>query len=177
MICPPNSIQTYTGIWFTPLDPKVQDIDIRDIAHALSNMCRYAGHVRKFLSVAEHCVYASYLVDPEDALEALLHDGTEAYLVDVPRPVKYMLPEYILYENALQRAMDQRFSLKPHTKQLKYVDTQLLVTESAQLFYTGIVVEDIPPLANFKIECWNPGYAEAMFLNRFYELAGAANVL
>src|SRR5215213_11515028 len=108
---PEGAIQTFTGKFVTPLDPKIDQIDIIDIAHALSNMCRYAGHVRKFYSVAEHSILASYYVFEDEALEALLHDATEAYLVDVPKPYKHMLPDYCKYEDRLHGVISLKFQL------------------------------------------------------------------
>lgn len=81
-------IQTYMGRRFYPLDPRPQDVAIEDIAHALSMKCRYTGHTARFYSVAEHCERASYLVPPQYALAALLHDASEAYLPDLAAPVK-----------------------------------------------------------------------------------------
>jgi hypothetical protein len=81
-------MQTFTGRAFYPLDPRPEDIDPVDIAHALSLICRYGGHSSRFYSVAEHCVLMSHAVAPEHALWALLHDATEAYLGDMIRPLK-----------------------------------------------------------------------------------------
>src|SRR5271165_7548492 len=81
-------IQTYTGRVMYPLDPRPEEINIIDIAHALSNLCRFTGHVRTFYSVAEHSVRVSQHCDPKDALWGLLHDASEAYLADMSRPMK-----------------------------------------------------------------------------------------
>src|SRR5579885_2784587 len=81
-------IQTYCGVAFYPLDPRPEEILIEDIAHALSMLCRFTGHVKRFYSVAQHCVYVSHRCDPKDALWGLLHDAAEAYLNDISRPVK-----------------------------------------------------------------------------------------
>src|SRR5690348_18006267 len=99
------TIHTFTGRTFCPLDPKPEDIDIQDIAHALSCQCRFTGHSRKFYSVAEHCVRVSLLVSPDLQLAALLHDASEAYLSDVARPIKRLpaMAEYRRTEEALQR--------------------------------------------------------------------------
>ena len=77
-------IQTYTGRQFWPLDPRIEDIDIHDIAHALSHQCRYSGHCLRFYSVAEHSVLLSHHVAGEHMLWALLHDAWEAYLAAIP---------------------------------------------------------------------------------------------
>lgn len=84
-------IQTVSGKQFYPLDPRPEDVDIRDIAHALSNMCRFTGHTKTFYSVAQHSVIASHVVDPKAAMLALLHDAAEAYMGDIARPWKKFL--------------------------------------------------------------------------------------
>ena len=81
-------IQTMSGVIFYPLDPRPEEIRIEDIAHALSHQCRFAGHCREFYSVAEHSVRVSRELPQEFMLWGLLHDASEAYLVDLPRPIK-----------------------------------------------------------------------------------------
>src|SRR5690349_19702773 len=104
-------MQTFTGRRFYPLDPKVEDIDPTDIAHALSLICRYGGHVTRFYSVAEHCVLLSHAVSPENALWALLHDATEAYVGDMVRPLKQHMPAYRDVEDRLMLVIADRFGL------------------------------------------------------------------
>lgn len=106
-------LQTHTGVHFYPLDPRPEEIDITDIAHSLALQCRWAGHVKQHYSVAEHCVRVSRIVPKEDALWALLHDAAEAYLIDLPRPLKN-LPEFSIYrmaENMIMTAVISRFEL------------------------------------------------------------------
>src|ERR1017187_10636100 len=90
-MAPHGSITTFSGIHFWPLLPNPADIRIEDIAHALSNQCRFAGHAREFYSVAEHSVRVSQLCPPEDALWGLLHDASEAYLTDVPAAAVFII--------------------------------------------------------------------------------------
>ena len=82
-------IQTFTGRQFWPLEPRADEIFIEDIAHHLSNLCRFTGACRSFYSVAQHSVLVSLCAPPgENPLWGLLHDASEAYLIDVARPVK-----------------------------------------------------------------------------------------
>lgn len=127
-------MQTYTGRRFPPEDPKPSDIDPVDIAHSLSLLCRYAGHVSKFYSVAEHCILMSEAVSPENALAALLHDATEAYVVDLPRPVKRLLPEYQALEGRVWDAIAARFEVDTVIPpEVHEADTRILLTEKALL--------------------------------------------
>lgn len=97
-------IQTYSGLLVDPLHLSIQDIRLEDIAHALSNLCRFTGHVRTFYSVAEHSVWVSRLVPEWAAKYALIHDASEAYLQDIPSPLK-ALPAFAKYRKIEQRAM------------------------------------------------------------------------
>lgn len=87
-------IETFTGKQFHPWDPRISDICIEDIAHALSQLCRFCGHCKKFYSVSEHCVAVSKLLmdwfphNRDLHIAGLLHDGSEAYCADMPKPLK-----------------------------------------------------------------------------------------
>ena len=107
-------ITTVTGIHFYPLNPNPKDIDIEDIAHALSLICRANGHFRHFYSVAQHCIACAEEAiergySPEVILGCLLHDASEAYLCDVTRPVKKHIPQYLRAEEKLQEVIWKRF--------------------------------------------------------------------
>lgn len=174
-------MQTYTGRQFWPMDPRASEIDPDDIAHALSMLCRYGGHSSEFYSVAEHCVLMSYAVSPEHALAALLHDATEAYLVDVPRPIK-RAPGMEAYRVAEARLMDEiaeRFNLSGGDAwyglpaEVKAADNRILVDERARLMSLGADLDwnlgGIEPLG-VKIQCWAPHVAEDRWRNRLIEL-------
>lgn len=171
-------LQTYTGIHYWPLDPRADEIDIEDIAHALANVCRYAGHTSRFYSVAEHSVLVSRLVAPELALAALLHDATEAYIMDVPRPLKKHLTNYMEIEELNWKAIAERFDLDPVLHEsIKNADNAILFKEMRLLMrgtqprsimagdLGGLVVpEDVTPIG------MEPVWAKATFLTRFNEL-------
>lgn len=130
-------MQTFTGKAFWPLDPRAEEIDPVDIAHALGNLCRYGGHVRRFYSVAEHCVLMSRAVAPEHALAALLHDATEAYVIDLPRPLKAHLPDYRLIEGGVWLRIAERFGVDPVLPaEVHEADNRILVNERDALMAT-----------------------------------------
>lgn len=127
-------MQTYTGRRFYPLDPRPEEIHPEDIAHALSLLCRYGGHVDRFYSVAEHCVLMSRAVAPEHALAALLHDATEAYVCDIPRPLKRQLPGYQDLEQRVWWAIAVRFGIDLKLPaEVKDADNRILINERTAL--------------------------------------------
>ncbi len=167
-------MQTYSGRRFYPLDPRPDQIDAEDIAHALSLLCRYGGHVDRFYSVAEHCVLMSRAVAPENALAALLHDATEAYVVDVPRPLKRVLEgNYADIETSTWLAIAGRFHVAGDLpSEVKEADTRILLDERNELMRRAErwgVDDDYEPL-NVRITGWSPPAAERFYLDRFDEL-------
>lgn len=105
------TICTSRGIEFPPLAPRADLVDYRDIAHALAHQPRFAGHARRFYSVAQHSVAVSFICDSADMAKGLLHDAAEAYLVDVPTPVKRLFPGYHAAEARLLRVIYEAFGL------------------------------------------------------------------
>jgi 5'-deoxynucleotidase YfbR-like HD superfamily hydrolase len=133
-------IQTYTGKAFYPMYPCAEDIDIVDIAQALSLICRFTGHVQKFYSVAQHSVLVSrYLTETgrsDLALWGLLHDASEAYLSDISRPVKHsrMMDGYRQAEANLQRVIMRRFGLpEAEPPEVKQADVAVMGAEARDL--------------------------------------------
>lgn len=170
-------IQTYSGRRFNPTNPNPDAIVIQDIAHALSMQCRFTGHTKKFYSVAQHSVYVSHICNEEDALWGLLHDASEAYLVDVPRPLKRSgkFQAYLDFEAQMQEAICKRFGLPiQEPPSVKKADTKLLATEARDLMSPlhSDWVNRTTPLP-FTIEAWDHQKAKNMFMQRFYELIGA----
>jgi len=168
-------IQTYTGKQFWPLEPNLADIDIQDIAHALSNLCRYGGHTEQFYSVAQHCCLVAEVVPPEYALYGLLHDASEAYLIDVPRPIKHSLgmESYREAEKRLQGKIFNWFFLSATEPAcVKTADNQLLRTEQRDLMKPAPAEwKDYRVGAlEMKIEPWTPAIARISYLNMFNAL-------
>ncbi len=130
-----NFITTYTGKHIDPMNPDPEMICIADIAHALSLLCRGNGHVHTFWSVAQHCICCAKEAEMRGlsyrmALACLLHDASECYLSDVPRPFKQQLPEYQQHEDHLLSLIYQKFlgsDLNDEERaQLKEIDNAML---------------------------------------------------
>lgn len=167
-------ITTHSGRRFYPLDPRVDEIDINDIAHSLSNQCRFAGHCTTFYSVAQHCVFVSLTCHPDEAAEGLMHDSPETYLVDIPSPLKKM-PEFEAYRKAEQKVAEviaARFGLQPiEPPSVKIADKRMLATEARDLTMTeGRGWSTVHEPYDFHIKPWSPEYAKTKFLARFNEL-------
>jgi uncharacterized protein len=165
-------IQTFTGKQFYPLDIREDDIDIVDIAHSLSMQCRYSGHSEKFLSVAEHSYHVSKLVPEKYALCGLLHDASEAYLSDIPRPLKPLLPEYKKWEENLEEVISLKYNVPfPLPPEVKEVDNRILKNEYELLMKkTHEWVFYGEKLDDFDIYLWQPEEAKYHFLRRFMDL-------
>jgi hypothetical protein len=167
-------LQTYSGRQFWPLDPRAEEIDILDIAHSLSMQCRYAGHCQRFYSVAEHSVYVSQVIEPQFALYGLLHDAAEAYLVDVPRPVKPFLDGYRALEDRLWEEVCYKFGLWPDRvkeEAIKRADNAVLLAEKDDLMPNAPAPWNVPgEPADIRIMCLTPEAARGFFIKRFVEL-------
>lgn len=171
---------TISGEKFFPLDPRPEDVRIADIARGLSMTCRYAGQVKKFYSVSEHCVLVSRHVPPEFALEGLLHDSAEAYIGDMIRPLKHQveMAEFRRAEAAIEACVAERFGLKvtPEAKRaIKEIDDRILVDEITALSAMPSFYLDSPPLRDkqplgVEIEGCYPRLAEWNFMARYAEL-------
>ena len=194
---PGTSNCTVSGLQFWPLDPRPEEVDIGDIAHALSNVCRYGGHVREFYSVAEHSVrVAHFLADNivgEDAkgretirrltLTGLLHDAGEAYIGDMTRPLKRCagMEEFARIEGRIYTVIAQKYGcMDPLPPAVALADDVLLVTE----------VRDLHPALHARPDClrayadvtplpemifpWPPQYAKRLFMEMFRKLGGAS---
>lgn len=169
-------MQTFTGQQFYPMSPSAEDVDPIDIAHALGLLCRYNGHIDRFYSVAEHCVLMSQAVPEEDALWALLHDATEAYVGDMIRPLKLHMPDYRAAEDRVMDAIVTRFGLRSNEMpaSVKDADSRILLTERAALMpgkqsRLKWDVDSLVPLP-VTISAWGPEEASAQYTARLAEL-------
>ncbi|WP_262027603.1 YfbR-like 5'-deoxynucleotidase [Microvirga sp. Mcv34] len=171
------TIILHSGAYFDLLDPENSAFTIEDIAHGLSNTCRFAGQCSHFYSVAQHSVYASQIVPEEHAFAALMHDAAEAFIGDVTKPLKDLLPEYREIEERVEAAIFKRFGIvAPLDPSVKEADLVLLATEQRQLLNnrdTWGTVEGRKALDR-KLPYWDSDYAKARFLFRFEELGGRA---
>jgi len=165
-----NWIQSFTGKQFWPLDPKPQDVDILDIAHGLSMVCRFNGQCARFYSVAEHSVLVARALPGSLKLAGLLHDASEAYISDVAKPIKSGLVGYDVIERELQAAVYDRFSIDGSycAEAVKVIDSRILIDEQIAVMGPAPVDWKLKgePLG-VDIECWSPAVVEIEFLNMF----------
>lgn len=167
---PGKWIYTNSGKKIEPLNPDSNMICIKDIAHALSNNCRYTGHSNYFYSVAQHSVIVSKLCEPKFALYGLLHDASEAYLSDIASPVKraHEFDFYKQHENRLQSVIYKKFGLDPCEPQnIKYIDTNIRTNE---MYYLFSFDHEFKPFFDIDIQPMSPKEAKKEFLKRFDEL-------
>ena len=166
-----TKLTTWSGRQIDFVNPSPDDVHIVDIATALSRECRYAGHASHFFSVAQHSVLCSRIVLPELAIEALLHDAAEAYIKDIPTPLKRQLPDYKEIEARFDWAIRVHFGLPEiPSPAVKEADNILLVTEVRDLFPAGRVLHKVPVAAepmNGRIWPLAPETAKDQFIDRF----------
>ena len=129
--------------------PSPEQILIEDISWALSMKCRFNGQCKKFYSVAEHSIRVSWLLPSNLALAGLLHDANEAYLPDIPRPVKELIPEYKQVENLMEDAINRKYGIELGIADMviiKRADNVMLATEARDLMgdVTGWGLDEIP---------------------------------
>lgn len=154
-------IRTFSGIWFDCFNPKMEMISIIDIAHSLSHQCRFGGHLPKFYSVADHSIRCSMLASPEHKLAALLHDASEGYLLDIPRPIKKKLANYKEIEDGVMRLIAEKFGFDyPLSPEVKAIDEIMLQTE-----WDGLMIKSIDGFKPLTVSA-----SKKQFLKLFNEL-------
>lgn len=168
---------TRSGNKFFPLAPKPEEIHIQDISFALSNICRFGGHV-EFYSVAEHCCHVSDACPIGLKLLGLMHDSTEAFLGDMVRPLKQQMSFYQEVEDMMWHVIAKKFNLPFSTAAIKPYDNQALLAERNHLMEEGPNTRKwywdhagIKPLP-CKIECWPPIVARREFMKRYNSYVG-----
>lgn len=157
------------------LDPDPDDIELEDIAHALSNLCRFTGHSRTFYSVAQHSVLVSKLVPEEHALAGLMHDAEEAYFGDMSSPLKRILdsPTFVAAVDLIKSRIAEKFDYEyPFSKYVKEADIDAIIFERRDLtsesmpYWQSYWSETVVP----KIIGMPPEWCELNFLKRFEEV-------
>lgn len=170
-------IPLHSGTKFFLLNPRMEDINIEDIAHSLSQLCRFNGSSSSFYSVAQHSVIVSQNCNPASALHGLLHDCSEGLgLGDIVSPLK-QIPEFEFFrkiENNIQSMVYRKFGLEPiEPPDVKLADLRTLATEAQNLkqpLHKDWVFPEKP--YDFIIEPLMPREAKELFLQRFKELTG-----
>lgn len=170
------TILLFSGHYFDFGDPEGSFFDIGDIARGLSHICRFAGQVPGFYSVAEHSVYVSQIVPLEHALAGLLHDAAEAFVGDMAKPLKVMCPDYQAIEKRVESAVLARFGVSlPLDPSIKEADVRMLRTERAQLMHNRDdwdCTRGHSAVDGLKIAALAPDDAFNLFVERFEELTG-----
>lgn len=175
------TILLHSGAYFDLLDPWNSAFTIEDIAHGLSNTCRYAGQCNAFYSVAEHSWHTSYIVPGPWKLAALMHDAAEAFIGDVTRPLKSLLPGYKRIERNVEDAIAIRFGIAGmDAPEVKSADLAMLAAEQAEIMPAhadgwAVLGGVIPAPVNLRM--WRPEVAREAFLDRFLQLAAVDRVI
>lgn len=168
-------IETRFGTKFYFLNPSYDDIDVKDIAFSLANQCRFNGHV-PFFSVAEHSVAVAARLPPRLQLAGLLHDAAEAYLSDIPSPIKAYLPDYQKMEERVQKVVNEKFGIElseSDKQEIKQADKDATHTEAYFLLESqgsSWVPVLFSPNERYAPRCLPPPEAVRMFLHWHKEL-------
>lgn len=153
-------IRTFSGTYINVfnIENELNNINIEDIAHSLSQQCRFSGHIQSYYSVAQHCLHVASLLPDEFKFEGLMHDASEAYLVDIPAPIKPKLTEYKLIEFRVMDSIAKKYDFNhPFNIAIKNADLLALEFEWNNLMIANNLESiEIPKVKN-------------EFIKRFYE--------
>lgn len=193
-----NYCQSFSGRKFWPLDPLPEDFCILDIAHALSHICRFGGHGKRFYSVGQHCLHVSRLASTMirdaggtkeqiriAALTGLLHDASEAYLGDIITPFKRCLPEYRVIEHRVLNVIFKKFGVPYEAEKLPpevmRADAIALATERQYIVNDLSIDWHLPEKPEepkgqrfFPSFEYKPAEIKAEYASRYLELTGGA---
>lgn len=156
-------ISTFSGLYIDTRNPRPESISIYDIAHQLSMQPRFGGKLRQDYTVAQHCIECCLLADDEHKLEALMHDGSEAYICDMPSPIKSEMPQYKVIEDRLMYPIANKYGFRyPISDHVKEIDKYML-----ELEWSSLVKLHMP----YRIKVMHKWEAEKKFLALFNILA------
>jgi hypothetical protein len=168
------TILTADGLYFDFLNPSADCVTLNAIARGLSNACRFGNQCQPFYSVAEHSIWVSRIVPPDMALAGLFHDAAEAFILDMPKPLKEILPDYKSIEKRVEAVVFPKLGL-PSTlpPEVKLADRQMLATEQLVLMKNKDVwkwTDGVQPVASVRLQCFQPSAAYHAFIARAREL-------
>jgi hypothetical protein len=166
-------IELKSGDYLSFVDPDPSVINIDVVAGPLSRLCRFAGQINYFYCVAQHSVLVSYLVPEEFRLEALLHDVTEAFMADMPKPLKMIMPQYEEIEERVWLACAKAFGINPQLPECVHIaDKMMVLAEARDLLNTDTWQTWYPdlPVPESRVTPLKPLDAEDLFLQRYHQL-------
>lgn len=158
---PKDCIRTHSGIYINIFDTTPEMICIEDIAHGLSFQPRFAGHLDRLYSVAQHSIKSAEMASEPNKFAALLHDASEAYMLDMPTPIKARMPEYQIIENNLMSVIAKKFGFQfPLDPEIKIIDKVMVNLEWEMLVMSN----------NKEFKCLTAIQAKKEFLRIYYAL-------
>lgn len=168
------SIRVNSGSYLDLLDPQPSQFTFRDIAKALSKICRYGAQVDRFYSVCEHCLHCSTVAQSdclgrEVQAACLLHDAAEAFLGDVVKPLKNLLPQYMELEERMEAMIAEKYGVSFDHPAIKKIDHEMLFAERRSLFSEDNEVwsgQDKTRRLTININCYTPDSVEPLFYAR-----------
>jgi hypothetical protein len=174
--CVKNTIRLRSGRYLDLADPRPDQFTFADIAGGLSKICRFGGQIERFYSVAEHSVHCCELAERDGRcidtqVAVLMHDAAEAFIGDVVKPLKIMLPDYARVERAVEAAVAEKFMIDfdRESVYVREVDHAILIAERNELFFRDNVTwtgEESVRKISIGVQCWSPQYAEVQFKKR-----------
>lgn len=181
--CVANTIRLRSGLYFDLRDPKPNQFTFGDIAGALSKICRFGAQIDRFYSVAEHLFHCAEVAQDDGDLSletqraVFAHDWAEAFIGDMVKPLKIMLPEYAEIEKRVELVIAEKFGFDPTrwVGTIREIDHAMLIAERRALFSKDNVEwfgeKEVRTLEVW-FECWQPAQAEAMFERKAKQLFG-----